>query len=345
MSENKGIWLPEAVLELADLSPTEKMLFAAILPLTFTEPCWAGNEYLAKRIGVSEQTVTNNLGTLHNKGYIRIYLDRTGGTTRKIHTFILEDTLYKYIGDPISKFDTPLYKDFIQGISKSYIGCIKSLSTLYKDFIFTYKDDSKEDKKEDSKEIKQYKKRESAYEPFWSVIKVIGGVYESWQTYEAFVAKEKRKKPPRLREAPPVVNPDQFAYEHEAKKWDVVDWPNSFTPEMRLFYIDTWLPYHRKRSGKRLTTKGVRGQLKELAVLDEYSFDQCLNKAINSNWQSFHAKPVTSNANNRATPAFGFPGNQAAKPYEFDLDAELAKRSVGHYHSTGVYDTDVQIVD
>lgn len=152
MSDNKGIWLPEAVLELTDLSPTEKVLFAAILPMTFTEPCWAGNEYLAKRIGVSEQTITNNLKTLHDKGYIRIFLDRTGGTTRKMHTYILEDTLYKYVGHPISKFDIPIYKDFIEGLSKSYIGCIKSLCTLYKDFIFTYKDDSKEDKKEESKE-------------------------------------------------------------------------------------------------------------------------------------------------------------------------------------------------
>jgi predicted transcriptional regulator len=153
MSDFAGLWIPTPILANPELNITEKMLLAAVLPLTFSRPCNAGNEHFAGQLGIDAQTVSNNLNSLHTKGYVRIYIDRKAGNRRLIYAYIFGNDLYKYVGEPIQKDSTPLYNDFIElynniiePIQKDYIPSIKSLYTLYKNFVFVYKDERKDER-------------------------------------------------------------------------------------------------------------------------------------------------------------------------------------------------------
>lgn len=157
MADYLGLWIPVPILLNSELNLTEKMLLAAVLPLTFSHPCNASNEYLSGLLGVDPQTVSNNLNSLHSKGYLRIYIDRRAGNRRLIHSYVFGNDLYKYVGEPIQKDSTPLYNNFIElynnfiePIQNCYIPSIKSLYTLYKNFVFVYNDERKEERKEES---------------------------------------------------------------------------------------------------------------------------------------------------------------------------------------------------
>lgn len=139
--------------------------------------------------------------------------------------------------------------------------------------------------------LKPKQKQNSAEAPFWSLLLKRGKVYENWATYKLFLRKERKKNTPRC--AAPPLSENQFAYEYEAGKTEILQWPDSFSQAMRAFFLTEWLPYHRKRGGKRLTVQGVKLQLTDLSGIPDTSFFDTLNKAIKSNWQSFHVKPDT----------------------------------------------------
>lgn len=198
-SKEFGLWIPPAILQNKDLIPAEKMLLAAVIPLTFGRPCTAGNDHFASQLGLESQTVSNNLNSLHQKGYIRIFLDRKAGNKREIYTYIADETLFQYTGHPIEKFSIPLYKNFLdlykktgEGIEKDYRPSIKNLYTLYKNFVFNIKEEEEveEEKEEEVEEEKNISLADSANS---------ASEVESDQPQ-----KQKKKKAPNPSSAPPL---------------------------------------------------------------------------------------------------------------------------------------------
>lgn len=57
-NENKGIWIPFEIWELADLSPMQRILLAKIHALSQKDgACWAGDEYLAEALVCTPQYI------------------------------------------------------------------------------------------------------------------------------------------------------------------------------------------------------------------------------------------------------------------------------------------------
>lgn len=67
----KGIWIPIEIWENKELTWNEKILFLEIDSFTTTEKdCYISNEYIAKLLGVTENSANRVLSSLINKGYV-----------------------------------------------------------------------------------------------------------------------------------------------------------------------------------------------------------------------------------------------------------------------------------
>ena len=67
----KGIWIPIQIWESKDLTWNEKILFLEIDSFTSKEKdCYFSNEYIAKLLGVTENSANRILSSLINKGYV-----------------------------------------------------------------------------------------------------------------------------------------------------------------------------------------------------------------------------------------------------------------------------------
>lgn len=90
MDEEKDIGffaiIPMFILERNDVTATAKLMYAAIMGLARkTGYCYASNDFLAMRMGMSTRSVTRPIVELQTKGLIEIHLEKfPGGTKRKI---------------------------------------------------------------------------------------------------------------------------------------------------------------------------------------------------------------------------------------------------------------------
>lgn len=67
----KGIWIPIEIWENKDLSWNEKILFLEIDSFTTKDnDCYISNEYIAKLLGVTENSANRVLSSLISKGYV-----------------------------------------------------------------------------------------------------------------------------------------------------------------------------------------------------------------------------------------------------------------------------------
>ena len=70
-NENKGIWIPFEIWELADLSPMQRILLAKIHALSQKDgACWAGDEYLAESLVCTPQYIRKMRKDLCETQYI-----------------------------------------------------------------------------------------------------------------------------------------------------------------------------------------------------------------------------------------------------------------------------------
>lgn len=70
-NENKGIWIPFEIWELADLSPMQRILLAKIHALSQKDGvCWAGDEYLAECLVCTPQYIRKMRKDLCETQYI-----------------------------------------------------------------------------------------------------------------------------------------------------------------------------------------------------------------------------------------------------------------------------------
>ena len=89
-NENKGIWIPFEIWELADLSPMQRILLAKIHSLSHKDgSCWAGDEYLAETLVCTPQYIRKMRKDLCETHYLAC---EGYGHTRKM-TVIIEATI------------------------------------------------------------------------------------------------------------------------------------------------------------------------------------------------------------------------------------------------------------
>ena len=70
-NDNKGIWIPFEIWELADLSPMQRILLAKIHALSQKDGvCWAGDEYLAEALVCTPQYIRKMRKDLCETEYI-----------------------------------------------------------------------------------------------------------------------------------------------------------------------------------------------------------------------------------------------------------------------------------
>lgn len=62
--------IPTVVLENADLSPADKLIFSVLFGFRLTQKCWASNNYISEKTKISIPTVNRSLKTLEKYGFI-----------------------------------------------------------------------------------------------------------------------------------------------------------------------------------------------------------------------------------------------------------------------------------
>lgn len=80
--------VPIQVLERTDISQSSKLLYAEITALSRkNRGCWATNEYISGKLGLSKRTIPRILKELLSKNLIKLNIKRSRfGTRREIHT-------------------------------------------------------------------------------------------------------------------------------------------------------------------------------------------------------------------------------------------------------------------
>lgn len=69
--KNTGMWIPEAMINLKELTWNEKILLLRIFYLSKTSAgCFASNDYLGQLLGVTGKTVQNVISDLRKRGFI-----------------------------------------------------------------------------------------------------------------------------------------------------------------------------------------------------------------------------------------------------------------------------------
>ncbi len=78
MSERKGVWIPAAIWDCADLSLQQKLILCEINSLDQNGECFAKNAYFAEFLGLSITRISRIISALDQLGYIKIHLHYQG---------------------------------------------------------------------------------------------------------------------------------------------------------------------------------------------------------------------------------------------------------------------------
>jgi hypothetical protein len=84
--EGFGLWIPGAVLSRLELSLEEKCLYGLLEVLDGGKGCWASNDWLASRLGVSERAVQRYLARLEEVGLVVKVINEAAGNQRRVQT-------------------------------------------------------------------------------------------------------------------------------------------------------------------------------------------------------------------------------------------------------------------
>lgn len=94
----KGVWIPKNIWLNTELSWMEKLFIVEIDSLDNENHCFARNSYFAKFFQISKPRCTQIIKSLEEKGYLKIYLERSGKQILKRILIVNRD---KYSKEPI----------------------------------------------------------------------------------------------------------------------------------------------------------------------------------------------------------------------------------------------------
>ena len=86
VKEGFGLWIPGAVLSRTDISLEEKALYGLLEVLDGGKGCWASNDWLASRLGVSERAIQRYLSHLEEVGLVIKIINEAAGNQRRVQT-------------------------------------------------------------------------------------------------------------------------------------------------------------------------------------------------------------------------------------------------------------------
>lgn len=84
--EGYGLWVPGAVLSRTDISLEEKCLYGLLEVLDTGDGCWASNDWLGSRLGVSERAIQRYLARLETLGLVVKVINEAAGNQRRVQT-------------------------------------------------------------------------------------------------------------------------------------------------------------------------------------------------------------------------------------------------------------------
>jgi DNA-binding MarR family transcriptional regulator len=84
--EGYGLWVPGAVLSRTDISLEEKCLYGLLEVLDTGDGCWASNDWLGSRLGVSERAIQRYLARLEEVGLVVKVINEAAGNQRRVQT-------------------------------------------------------------------------------------------------------------------------------------------------------------------------------------------------------------------------------------------------------------------
>jgi predicted transcriptional regulator len=84
--EGFGLWIPGAVLSRTDISLEEKALYGLLEVLDGGKGCWASNDWLASRLGVSDRAIQRYLAKLEKLGLVVKVVNEAAGNQRRVQT-------------------------------------------------------------------------------------------------------------------------------------------------------------------------------------------------------------------------------------------------------------------
>ncbi len=111
----KGIWIPKEIWLSEELSLQEKVFLVEINSLDNEDGCFANNEYFSKFFGLSKVRVSEVIGSLIKKGFVKSEIDQEKGNKRILNTLINLPLIpsQRKVEDPIKeKFATPHKESF-----------------------------------------------------------------------------------------------------------------------------------------------------------------------------------------------------------------------------------------
>ena len=111
----KGVWIPKNIWLNTELSWMEKLFIVEIDSLDNENHCFARNSYFAKFFQISKPRCTQIIKSLEEKGYLKIYLERSGKQILKRILIVNRD---KYSKEPIKDSKLPI-KNSKQGIKNT----------------------------------------------------------------------------------------------------------------------------------------------------------------------------------------------------------------------------------
>lgn len=107
----KGVWIPEEIYVISELSWTEKILLIEIISLHKLGKCYASNQHFANMVGVTARQVSKIISKLDDLGYVKVDVIRDNETKEVIER-ILTPMEQKFVRGIEEKFDTGIEQKF-----------------------------------------------------------------------------------------------------------------------------------------------------------------------------------------------------------------------------------------
>lgn len=182
--QTKGIWIPIEIWESKELTWNEKILFLEIDSFTSKDKdCFFSNEYIAKLLGVTENSANRILSSLISKGYvIKTSFD---GRRRFIKT------AYSY--------DKAAYSQMNKQSNQESISCSNNEEYIPNTSNNTVDLEEEKDKSFSKKEVKTRKKYDEYFEQCWKEYGRKGNKSEAYKVWIKLSEKDRLKVLPHIK--------------------------------------------------------------------------------------------------------------------------------------------------
>lgn len=145
VTKKRYLNIPSDVLQNSEFSSSVKIIFSEIISLSKQKGyCWSANEHFSELCGIHPTTASNAIGFLRKKGYVKTFVNKANGNSRKIYVQRIEQyryTLPVFTLDPQSNLliGTSIFHIPYKQIKKTLLANHLQISTRNNTLIITKK--------------------------------------------------------------------------------------------------------------------------------------------------------------------------------------------------------------